>query len=135
MNSVNIIGRLTADPEIKYTGAGKAVCNLNLAMDDGWGDQKKTIFIGVTVWGPTAESVGKHCVKGQKIAVDGRLSQDEYEKDGQKIRKTHVTASQVDFLEKPQGQGGQQQQAPPQGRGGSAGIPADQHDEEDDIPF
>jgi single-strand DNA-binding protein len=98
MNTVNIIGRLGADPEIRHTPGGKAVASLNMAIDDGWGENKKTVWIGVTLWGATAELAGKALSKGDRVGITGRLSQEEWEKDGVKQRKTKVTAESMHLL-------------------------------------
>ena len=60
------IGRLTRDPEVRYTQSGKAVCRFTLAIDDGWGEKKKTYFIPVTCWEKLAEACGNNLVKGQR---------------------------------------------------------------------
>jgi single-strand DNA-binding protein len=100
MNNVNVIGRLGADIELRYTPAGKAVCELNLAVDDGWGESKKTVWLGVTVWGATAELASKALAKGHRVGITGRLSQEEWEgKDGKKQRKTKVTCQEMHLLE------------------------------------
>lgn len=148
MNSVNLIGRITAVPEVRYTPTGTAVANTSLAVDDGYGEKKTTLFLGVTFWGKSAEAAGKYLVKGQRIGVKGRLSQEEYTpKGGDKpIRKTHVTVEDFYFLDKPAGADGgerrdtgeSQQQEPrreQQKQRQSTPPPAGDHDEEDDIPF
>jgi len=103
MNNVSLIGRLCADPETRYTPKGVAVSNVTLALDDGWGENKKTLFIGLTLFGTTAETAQKYCVKGQQIGVSGRLSQDSYTPKGAEkpITKTHVTVDRLDLLSKP----------------------------------
>jgi single-strand DNA-binding protein len=140
MNNVSIIGRITAVPELRHTPQGKAVADGNLAVDDGFGDQKKSFFFNVTFWGATAENLVKHVVKGQQISIVGRLSQEEYTPAGQDkpIRKTRIICEKMGFLAKPQGAGGeprqQQQQAAPKPQGASA-APADDFQEDDDVPF
>lgn len=136
MNSVNIIGRLADAVELRYTASSKAVANITLAVDDGFGDNKKTLWIGVTLWGKTAEIAAEHAVKGQKLGITGRLSQEEYEDKatGKKVRKTHVTAESLDLLEKPRGES--QGPSPARdNRGGQQAAPAPDFDEDDDIPF
>jgi single-strand DNA-binding protein len=101
MNQVNVIGRLGADIELRYTPAGKAVCEMNLAVDDGWGENKKTVWLGVTVWGATAELAAKALSKGSRVGITGRLSQEEWEdkNTGKKQRKTKVTCQDMHLLE------------------------------------
>ncbi len=106
MNKVHLIGRLTRDPEIRYTQSGKAMARFTLAIDDGYGDNKRTDFPTVTVWGKTAETIGNSLHKGSKVAVNGKITTSSYEKDGQKIYTTEVTADMyggVEFLDKKQG--------------------------------
>lgn len=133
MNSVQLIGRLTAQPELRHTPKGMAVANGTLAIDDGFGDSKTTLFIGLTFWGKTAETAAEHLVKGQRIGVTGRLSQEEYTPKGAEkpTRKTHVTVVAFDFLDKPAGyERGEQSSSR------ESSPPADRSDEEnDDIPF
>ena len=106
MNKVHLIGRLTRDPEIRYTQNGKAMARFTLAIDDGYGDNKRTDFPTVTVWGKTAETIGNSLHKGSKVAVNGKITTSSYEKDGQKVYTTEVTADMyggVEFLDKKQG--------------------------------
>jgi single-strand DNA-binding protein len=100
MNSVNIIGRVGADIEVRFTPNGKAVTELNLAVDDGWGENKKTAWIGAVLWGATAELAGRALQKGDRVGISGRLSQDEWEDKttGKKQRKTKVTCEQMTLL-------------------------------------
>jgi single-strand DNA-binding protein len=101
MNTVNIIGRVGADIELRHTPAGKAVTELNLAVDDGWGENKKTVWIGVTIWGATAELAAKALTKGSRVGINGRLSQEEWEdkNTGKKQRKTKVTCESMHLIE------------------------------------
>lgn len=142
MNSVNIIGRVGGEVDIRYTTSGKAVAQLTLAVDDGWGENKKTAWIGVTLWGATAELAKKAVRKGDRLGIAGRLSQEEWDdkETGKKQRKTKVTCDSM-FLIEPKrddlGQSQPRQQLPP-GRSEPAGTPpppARNEEEEDDIPF
>lgn len=78
MNQVNLIVRVGGEVELRYTPAGKAVTSITLAVDDGWGDGKKTAWVGVTIWGPTAELAKKAVQKGDRLGITGRLSQEEW---------------------------------------------------------
>ena len=69
MNSVHIIGRVCNDVELRYTPSQMAVVKLNVAVDDGYGEKKKTYFIPITVFGKQAENCEKFVSKGKKIAV------------------------------------------------------------------
>ena len=100
MNKVNLIGRVGSDIELRYTPAGKAVTDVNLAVDDGFGENKKTAWIGVTIWGVTAEVAAKYVRKGDKLGISGRLSQEEWtdKTTGKTQRKTKVTCDEMDLL-------------------------------------
>lgn len=99
MNKVIIIGRLTRDPEVRYTQSGKVVVSFSVAVDSGYGDNKKTDFIPVVVWDKLAEACGNNLSKGRRISVEGRLQIRDYEKDGQKKRAADVVAQNIEFLD------------------------------------
>jgi single-strand DNA-binding protein len=136
MNSVNIIGRLGRDPELKYTPSGKAVCELNLAVDDGWGENKKTAWIGCVLWDKKAELAAQHLHKGDQVGITGRLTQDSWDdkETGKKQTKTKVTAEAMHFIGGKKE--GQTERSPTQERTRPA-RPEDliTDDPEDDIPF
>ncbi len=115
MNSVNIIGRVCNDVELRYTPSQMAVVKLNVAVDDGYGEKKKTYFIPVTVFGKQAENCEKFVSKGKKIAVTGKIVTGSYEKDGRKIRTTDVVADRVEFLEFAEREQSKEQETVPQG--------------------
>ena len=101
MNRVIIIGRLTADPELKFTPGGTAYANVSVAVDREFkpeDSEREADFIPVTVWGKSAENLAKYMGKGRQIGVEGRIQIDKYEKDGQKRTATKVVASRVEFL-------------------------------------
>lgn len=110
MNTVNLIGRLVRDNELKYTKSGKAVATNTLALDDGWGDNKKSYFIPIVVWEKQAESLVNYTNKGSKIAVNGKLTSRSYEtQDGQKRTIIEVVANQyggIEFLDTKNSSGG-----------------------------
>jgi single-strand DNA-binding protein len=106
INSVHLLGNLTRDPEVRYTPKGSAVCDLYLACNRAWYDDQnqkheETDFIDVTVFGKTAENVGKFVGKGLRLHVQGRLKQDTWEDKatGQKRSKIKVIADQVTFID------------------------------------
>lgn len=103
MNKVVLIGRLTKDPELKYTpGAGTAVVSVTVAVDrrfskDG---QKEADFIPVVIWGKSAESTAQYVSKGKLISISGRIQTRSYEaKDGGRRYITEVVAEEVKFIE------------------------------------
>lgn len=103
MNKVVIIGRLTKDPELKYTpGNGTAVTQITVAVErrfkkDG---QQEADFIPVVIWGKAAESTAQYTEKGRLIGISGRIQTRSYEaKDGGKRYVTELVAEEVKFLE------------------------------------
>lgn len=109
MNRICLVGRLTKDPDLRYSPAGKGVANFTLAVDRPFKNatgEKEADFINVVVWGQQAENCANHLAKGKLAAVDGRLQIRTYEdKDGQKRWVTEVVADNVKFLS-PKSQGG-----------------------------
>lgn len=98
MNSVVIIGRLTKEPDLRYTPSQMAVCKVTIAVDR-IGKDKGTDFIPVTVFGKQAENLDRYMTKGRQIAVQGRIQTGSYEKkDGTKVYTTDVIADRVEFL-------------------------------------
>jgi len=110
MNTVNLIGRLVRDNELKYTKSGKAVATNTLALDDGWGDNKRSYFLPLVVWEKQAESLANYTGKGSQIAVNGKLTSRSYEtQDGQKRTVIEVVANQyggIEFLDTKNSGGG-----------------------------
>lgn len=150
LNKVLVAGRLTRDPELKYTTSNRPYCKMSVAnsrryrVKEGSDWQEETTFIEVVLWGPQAEYVGQKLGKGRPVLVEGRLRTSEWEdrQTGQKRSRLEVNAERVtplDWEDKPGGGGGHQ------GGGGQRPAPApapsrdrDYDDEpipEDDIPF
>lgn len=100
MNRIQLMGRLTRDPEVRYTQTGKAVASFSLAVRRYTGpssqNREEVDFIDVVAWGVLAESCGNTLQKGQLVMVDGRLQIRSYEtQDGQKRRVAEVVANSV----------------------------------------
>ncbi len=153
LNKVIIAGRLTRDPELKYIGSGRAVCNLSVANSQHYrtkeGERREsTTFVNVTLWDKQAEWVGERLKKGRPVLVEGRLKSDSWEDKttGQKRTKLEISAQRLtplDWDDDGRGGGGgggggdnygggrpaETQQAPPAPRPIEEPIP------EDDIPF
>lgn len=127
MNIWTGTGRLTKEPEVRYTKSGKCVCRLNIAVDDGYGENKRTDFIPATVWGKFGEVCSRNLVKGQKVTIAGKIAQNIYEKNGVKWSAIEVIAREVQFGAKPKGYVGQVS-------GDSGELPGTVVSE-DDIPF
>jgi len=111
MNSVQLIGRLTRDPEIRYTsGSQMAVATFTIAIDRPVrsGEERKADFPRITVFGKQAENCEKFLVKGRRVAVEGRIQTGSYQNQkGDTVYTTDVVANRVEFLEwgdRPQGE-------------------------------
>ncbi len=102
LNRIVLIGRLTKDPELRYTPKGRAVTRFTLAVDRPYKNQqgeREADFINIIVWGPAAENCANYLSKGKLAAVDGRLQIRSFEgKDGQRRWVTEVMAETVHFL-------------------------------------
>ena len=101
MNHFVGIGRLTRDPEVRYTQSGKACANFMLAIDrrrstDG---KQQADFIQCVAWEKTAEIISQYVTKGQKIAVEGRIQTRSYEQDGRKVYVTEVVVQSMEFCD------------------------------------
>lgn len=152
VNQVNLIGRLTRDPELRYIQSGTAVTEISIAINKEWFDKatnakkKKVTFVDVTCWAKTAEAVCQYMSKGREIFISGELELDQWETpDGDKRSKLKVVAAFVQFLggKDKDGGGGQRDQGRPEpseaGRPGQ-GRPAPSTDwdadaVEEDVPF
>ena len=103
MNRVNLIGRITSRPELRYTTNGIAFTRFNLAINHGYGDNKKTDFIPIIIWKKQAENVCNYLDKGSLVAIDGRIQTGTYEdKNGKKSYTFDVVAENIYFLDKKQ---------------------------------
>jgi single-strand DNA-binding protein len=112
INRVIIVGRLTADPSLRYTAGGVAVCSFTLAVNRPFTNQKgkrEADFIQCVAWRKAGENVANFLRKGNLVGVDGRLQTRSYEgQDGKRVYVTEVVADSVQFLE-PKGKGSGEQ--------------------------
>lgn len=141
MNVVTILGRLTKDPELRYTQAGKATCRFTLAVDRGLSREKKeqaqangqptADFIPCQAWGKTAELIVNYLKKGRQAAVEGSIRTGSYEnQEGKRIYTTDVNVYKLHFIN--DGQGNQASQGQSQENTGQDSFyPID----DEDIPF
>jgi single-strand DNA-binding protein len=127
VNKVILIGRLTRDPELRYTGSGVSVSTFNLAVDRPFTNQqgeKETDFIRIVAWRKLAETCANNLGKGRLVAVEGRLQIRNYEdKDGIKRQAAEVVAETVKFLDWPKD------------RNQASNASNDDPFDDDDIPF
>lgn len=112
INRVVLVGRLTKDPELRYTPSGVAVCRFTLAVNRTFSNtqgEKEADFVSCIVWRKPAENVANYVKKGHLTGVEGRIQTGSYEgQDGKRVYTTEVVADSVQFLE-PRGSGGNQQ--------------------------
>ena len=160
LNKVYLMGRLTRDPELRYTPKGTAVAELGMAINRYRSSEsgekiEETTFVDVTLWGRNAELANQYLAKGREMMVEGRLQLDSWEDkaSGQKRSKLKVVGESMQFIGGTGGgSGGGGQSASPSNQGGgnfepSGSAPPSQaappaqpsqpvyEDEEDDIPF
>lgn len=156
------MGRLTRDPELRYTPKGTAVADISMAINryrssDSGERTEETTFVDVTLWGKTAETANQYLAKGREVFIEGRLQLDSWEDkaSGQKRSKLKVVGEAMQFIGG-QGQGGgqgssgggqggyqsesgsQQSSPPPQQQSAppqQSSAPSNFDEEEDDIPF
>lgn len=104
VNKVIILGRLTKDPEVRFTQSGKAVCKLNVATSEQWVDKnshekvQKSEFHRVTIWDKAAENAGKFLVKGSEVYLEGKLKTSSYEKEGVKHYVTEILTNDLRYV-------------------------------------
>ena len=102
MNKVVLIGRLTRDPELRYTGSNTAVASFTIAVNRTFTNaagEREADFIPVVVWRKQAENVKNYLSQGSQVAVDGRIQTRNYDaEDGSKRYVTEVVAENVEFL-------------------------------------
>ena len=144
MNVVILMGRMTRDPELKYTSGGKAYTSFTLAVQKTKDDAE---FIDCIAWEKTAETIAEYFRKGRKILVQGRLNVSSYEQNGEKRKSTKAVVSSFEFVESSgtsNNNGGYQQNQPYNGNGGNSGSKPvhnntyendDDTDDNEDFPF
>ena len=104
VNKVTLLGRLGADPEIRYTQSGQPVGSLRVATSENWNDrdgnrQQRTEWHNITVWGKQAETCGQYLAKGRQVYIEGRLQSREYtDRDNVQRRGWEIVASKVVFI-------------------------------------
>ena len=134
INKVILIGRLGADPELRYTPGGQGVANFNLATSESWSKegqkQERTEWHRIVAWGKLAELCSQYLAKGRQVFVEGRLQTRSWEdKEGQKRYTTEIVAQNVQFLGAGAGAGANQ------GMGASKNGTTSQFGEDSSEPF
>lgn len=115
MNSVQLLGRLTRDPEVRYAESGSTIARFSLAVDRKFKQEggETADFINCIAFGKTAEFIEKYFSKGMKIALNGRIQTGSYtNKDGVKVYTTDVVIENVEFAESKNSNAGNSTPAP-----------------------
>ena len=134
LNRISVIGRTTreiGEKDYGYTSNGKARLNLSVAVNDGYGENKTVSYFDVVYWGKPAEAIKAYITKGKQLAIDGRLKQDRWEKDGNKYSRVYIIADNIQLLGG--GADGTKQSAPAQSAGGF--TEGESSDFPEDLPF
>lgn len=138
LNRVDLMGRLTADPELRHTQSGVAVASFRIAVDRDFKDkdgQRGTDFLSVVCWRQTADFVSRYLRKGRMAVVTGRLQVRDYtDRDGVKRYVTEIVADSVYFGDSRKDEDAQRP-AQEAGPGSAEQQWAELEDDDDDIPF
>jgi single-strand DNA-binding protein len=104
INNVTMIGRLTRDPELRYTSSGTSVASFNIAFNDKYLDNEKTYFFNCIAWGKLGETIVKYFKKGEQIPISGKLTQRSWDdKAGNKRSTVEIQVSDIHFIGKSNG--------------------------------
>ena len=98
MNKVYLAGNLTKDVDLRAVQSG-TVARMAIAINQGYGDKKTTDYFNLIAWDKTAELCGKYLSKGSKVLVEGRLKNNNYEKDGIKHYGVDVIVTSIEFMD------------------------------------
>lgn len=105
INNITILGRLTEDPELRYTSSGTAYATATIANEQKYKDKKQINYIDIVAFYGLAENLAKYCEKGRKILVQGKLEIKKNKKEDRTFTNITILAENVDFLEKPKSEG------------------------------
>jgi single-strand DNA-binding protein len=146
MNRTVLVGRLTKDPDLRYTPNGVPVATFTLAVNRPFSKEKESDFINCVVWKKAAENVANFLKKGSLAGVDGRIQTRNYEgQDGKKVYVTEVIAESVQFLDSKNKDNEKQDKPAPKENGNNKGFTRVDEDpfnnngqiniSDDDLPF
>jgi single-strand DNA-binding protein len=133
MNKVQIVGRLTKDPELRTTANGVSVCSFTVAVNRRFKNPQgeyEADFINCVAWRNSAELLAKHFRKGNMVGIVGSIQTRNYEKDGSKVYITEVSVEEVHFVESKRSE-----DKPVEETGFDASMFPPINDEGDDFPF
>lgn len=137
MNKTLFLARTTKDIEVRYTQSNKAVGRFSIAVDTGYGDNKKTNFFNCIAWEKTAETLEKYAPKGTKLLLECEAVQNQYEdKNGNKVNTVEFVVKNFEFCESKKDSQGDAQPAPAPRHTDSDGfMNLDGLQEMDELPF
>ena len=139
MNSINIMGRITKDLELKKVGDDLSLLEFSIALDDGFGDNKKTYFFDINAWRGKADVISQYFKKGDRILVNGRLTQKTWKsQDGGNRSKVVISLNDFDFIERKgdSGNNASQSYSTPENNAPKDNVNfADYNNDNEDIPF
>ncbi|MBU5594457.1 single-stranded DNA-binding protein [Amphibacillus sp. MSJ-3] len=134
LNRVVLVGRLTKDPDLRYTASGVAVANFTVAVNRPFSNQqgdREADFINCVIWRKPAENLANYMGKGSLVGVDGRIQTRSYDgQDGKRVYVTEVVADSVQFLESKNSNRG----ASVGGGQGSGSYQSEQHQNQQHMP-
>lgn len=132
VNKLILQGRLVADPELRHTQSGVAVCSFRVAWSKKYKETETKLFLSCTAWRGTGELVYKHFLKGKEILLEGELSTRSWQdNDGKSRQTTELTVDQVHFVGSKSEGGGAYQPAQPNG----SGVDFTDIDDDGQLPF
>ena len=137
MNSTQLLGRLTKDPELKYGASGNAYCKFTLAVNRAF-KKDEVDFISCTAFGKAAETIAEYVRKGDQFAVTGRIQVDVYESNGEKRYSTGVMVDGFTFIAKAKGEGNSNagsSKPKDEKPAGNQGAPNVEFEDDDEFPF
>ena len=132
MNKVELVGRLTKDPEVKMTQTETPFCNFTVAVDRRFKDQngnRQADFINCVAWKQTAQFLQKYFKKGNRVGICGCIQVRSFDKDGQKVFITEVLAEEIEFVEN------NRSEAPEEHQENQEPVAPTESEAKEDLPF
>lgn len=138
VNHAVLQGRLVADPELRHTQSGTAVCSFRVAWSEKYNENETKLFLSCTAWRGTGEMVSKYFLKGKEIVVEGPLQTREWtDRDGQKRTSVEMTVNRVHFCG-PKGEAGSNSEPAYRAAGAPVDVSASDFteiEEDGELPF
>jgi single-strand DNA-binding protein len=140
LNKATIIGRLTRDPELRYTQSGTSVCSFSIANNRTYvagGEKKEQVsYFNCVAWAKTGEVIAEYCKKGQRIGIEGRLQQRSWDdQEGKKRQTVEIVVDNFQFLSPPSEGGGRPTPDMPAAPSSDPAPNTDNPFSDEDIPF